>query len=216
MSVYLPAGYRFRPSRYLSGIGYAGLDIALTERSPLERKAIRSATFIVAASPLARRTIHDRARPNGGSETMPVVMGTFRLLATNGDLIYGFSFGGRLEVTDRGDFSICRLESDAPVFAMEGGLDSPDVFLFAELEAALARRRAAWARDDAGFARRILGTPPRDLFRATLATLRRHLASLTWAGDEFRTGARQIARAIAVLRAAGEWAEPMPELADVL
>lgn len=213
----LPGGYVFRPSRYSPPIGHAGLDIELTDAPGARSGCIRAATFQVVASLPARRTFRDTRREDGDVATERVCAGCFRLRAANDDLIDGFTFGGRVCLCEAADCTLCRLESSAPLFDVASGPFSVDGFLCSEFGALLARRRALW-RQDAAFGRRLAAVDPFALFVAALAELEAYLPRFggsVWMA-EYRRGAAAVRRAIATLRAAGEWPEPPPALADLL
>lgn len=213
----LPGGYVFCPSRYSPPIGHAGLEIELTDAPGARSGCIRAVTFPIVASQPSRRTFHDTRREDGAAETARVCAGCFRLRAGNDDFIGGFSFGGRVSLCETRDCTLCRLESSAPIFDVAFDLSSSVAFLCSEFGALLARRRALW-RDDSVFGRRLAAVDPFALFVATLVELDAYLPRFTgsvWMA-EYRRGAAAVRRAIATLRAAGEWPEPPPALGGLL
>jgi hypothetical protein len=210
------AGYRFRPSRYTPALGHAGLDVLLTERAGRSSFYIRSATFKVVASRVADHTFRDIRSDNGRFLSNRVAIGCLKLIANNNDAVCGFSFGGRLDIEDEGDFTVCRLQSPAPVFELFNESETLSVFIFSELQTQLARQRARWGRDDLGFERCLLAIDPFRLFVAGLSSLKVHLARLVRGGDEYRAGLRWVNRAIETLDSCGEWTEPAPLLTDII
>lgn len=214
MSDYL--GYRFRPSRYSPALGHAGLEVDLTVKPSRSTYFIRSATFRVASSSLGYRTFHDMRGSNGNIQELKVAIGCLRLTACNHDQVCGFSFGGRLEIEDRGDYTVCRLNSTAPVFEMTEGEETATAFVLSELQAQMARRRASWGRNDAEYELRLLNANPYQLFVAGLATLETYLPRLVRWGEEYRLGLRWVRRAIDILAATGEWPHQPPTLAELI
>jgi hypothetical protein len=128
--------------------------------------------------------------------------------------IIGFSFGGWLSIKNYGGFTICQLSSPAPVFELTGELDREIDFVFATLMGLLARHRAYWLRDDVGYEQWLAKVEPFQLFRACLASLSAHFCKLEKFGHEYRAGAKWVRRAIAILRDAEEWSEPVEALAE--
>lgn len=213
----IPGGYFFRPSRYSPPIGHTGLDIELIETRAHRADCICSATFPAAASRPTERTFHDMRDEDGESETVRVCAGGFRLRAANGDVIYGYSFGGRLAIHPEPACTHCTLESPAPIFDLAFGPSSTRVFLYSEVMALLARQRARWS-NDGDFCRRLIAAEPFALYVAIMANLESYLrrfAGSPWTG-EYRKGANAVRRSIATLRAAGDWPLRPPRLEDLL
>lgn len=213
----LPGGFVFHPSRYSPPIGHDGLDIELTEpRSPLAG-CILCATFLVAASRPCERTFHDIHDEDGESELLRVCPGAFRLRAANDNIIYGFTFGGSLQIHAMGDHTGCDIASPAPIFNLAYGLESTNVFLFSEFMAMLARRRAVW-NDDTRFGRSLVAARPFDVFIAILSSLADYLDRFRPSAftGEYRRGAAAVNRWIDTLRDAGEWPIDPPRLEMVL
>lgn len=213
----IPGGYVFRPSHYEPPIGHAGLDIELVEPRLPVAGCIRCATFLVAANRPAEHSFHDIHQEESVGESHAVCAGNFRLRAGNGDIIYGYSFGGRIDVHAEGDHTCCALASSAPIFDLAFGLSSTRVFLYSEVMAALARRRATF-RDDQAFCRRLMAAEPFALFVAVMSALEEYLSRFNHSMvlDEYRKGARTVRRSIATLQAAGDWPLRPPRLEDIL
>ncbi|MFO7663697.1 MAG: hypothetical protein R6X18_14055 [Chloroflexota bacterium] len=210
------SGYRFEPSHYIPPLGHCGLEIELCEQPIHSRYAVHSVTFCVAASRLMRQTFHDSRRKNIFSQTLNVAIGNFQLVTSKNSRIFGFSFGGKFSIEDLGDYSVCRLDSSAPIFELNEEADTPQDFVIATLMALLARRQAAWNRDDAGFEQRLLAIEPFNLFIAGLATVYAHLSRLAKWGEDYRSGLRWVRRAIETLEETGEWPDSVPRLEELL
>jgi len=213
----IPGGYSFRPSRYSPPIGHAGLDIELIEAHAHRSDCICSATFLAAGSRPTERTFHPISDEAGEDEAVHICAGSFRLRAANGDVVYGYSFGGRLAVHPEPACTHCALESPAPMFDLAFGPASTRVFLYSEVMALLARQRAKWA-NDADFCRRLVTAEPFALYVAIMTYLESYLRRFTgspWAG-EYRKGDKAVRRSIATLRAAGDWPLMPPRLEELL
>lgn len=213
----IPGGYVFHPSRYNPPIGHSGLDIDLIQpRMPIAG-CICSATFYVAASRPVEKTYYDIHNEDIESESFNVCAGNFRLRAGNGDIIYGYSFGGHVDLHAERDQTYCTMSSPAPIFDLAFGLSSTRVFLYSEVMAILARRRAAY-RDDQAFCRRLVAADPFALFVAVMATMEEYLSHFDHSDylNEYWKGARAVHRSIASMRQAGDWPSLPPSLKDVL
>lgn len=213
----IPGGFVFRPSRYAPPIGHAGLDLELIEPRMPVAGCIRCATFLVAASRPVEKTFHDIHNEEVNSESLDVCAGNFRLRAANGDVIYGYSFGGHLQLYAEGDHTCCRLTSSAPVFDLAFGLSSTRVFLYSEVMATLARRRALF-KDDNTYCRQLVAADPFELFVAVMMTMEEYLSHFNHSDymNEYRKGGRAVRHSIITLRKAGDWPLRPRRLEDLL
>lgn len=213
----IPGGYAFRPSRYSPPLGHAGLDLELIEPRMPVAGCVRCATFLVAANRPVEHTFHDVHLEAGEVESHTVCAGNFRLRAGNGDVIYGYSFGGHLDVHAEGDHTCCSLASTAPIFDLAFGLSSTRVFLYSAVMALLARRRAEF-RDDQAFCRRLVAADPFALFVAVMSALEVYLSRFDHSIylEDYRQAERAVHRSIATLREAGDWPLLPPRLEDLL
>lgn len=212
----IPSGYRYRPSRYSPSLGHAGLELDLTDKPGPTNFFIRTATFRVASSRIVDHTFYDLRTQNGARQDVRVVAGNLHLVACNHDVLYGFSFGGRLGIEDHGDYTTCCLESSAPIFELVEEWDATPIFVFSVLLGQLARQRAAWMDDDIGFEHRLVNVDPFQFFTAGLAFLDDYLARFYRWGEEYRAGLRWVRRAIDILSSTGEWPASPPVLQELI
>ena len=88
---------------------------------------------------------------------------------------YYFTFGGSVAVAEEGDPLVYVLESAAPILQLGDAADGGAGQLAIEAEALLARTRARWGRDDAGFLRRLAWFDPQQLYAGTLNSMMSYL-----------------------------------------
>jgi len=209
-------GYFFFPSTYRPPLGHAAFDVYLSSPRTDWYFDTQAATFTITADDAIRhvRIVHPWPQ---SPQRLRVVFGRFYLIAHNGELVEGCSFGGDLEVVDHGTHTSCHLTSLAPIFDMENpnGLIA---LLEPEIEAELARLRAEWAGSDAEFDRRLAGIDPATLFASSLDFIDKYLHSLPQATDDDRIMDERNAvhRAIHMLQDAGKWPETVPSLRELI
>ena len=209
-------GYFFFPSTYRPPLGHAAFDVYLSGPHTDWYFDTQAATFAVAAEDAIRQVRIMHPWPQA-PQRLRVVFGRFYLIAHNGDLVEGCSFGGDLEIVDHGTHTSCHLTSSAPIFDIE----NPNGFialLEPEIEAELARLRAEWTGTDAEFDRRIAGIDPATLCATSLDFIDRYLHSQPQAteDDQIMDERNAVHRAIHTLRDAGEWPEIVPSLRDLI
>lgn len=102
-----------------------------------------------------------------------VCPGPVHLMDRLGKQVVFYSFGGALRCRQEAEKIVFVLQSSAPI--LELGEDEADFqnLLAAECEAELAKIHADWARDDAGFAQRLVQTESRQLFQALVGAIHR-------------------------------------------
>ena len=107
------------------------------------------------------------------SQEVKVCPGPVHLMDRLGKQVVFYSFGGALHCRQEDEKIVFVLQSSAPI--LELGEDEADFqnLLAAESEAELAKIHADWARDDAGFARRLIQTDSRQLFQALVGAIHR-------------------------------------------
>ena len=209
-------GYFFFPSTYRPPLGHAAFDAYLSAPRIDWYFDTQAATFAVATDEAIRhvRIVHPWTQ---APQRLRVVFGRFYLVAHNGELVEGCSFGGDLEVVDHGTHTSCHLTSPAPIFDIE----NPNGFialLEPEIGAELARLRAEWTGSDAEFDRRLAGIDPAMLFVSSLDFIDRYLHALPQAteDDQIMDERNAVHRAIHTLKDAGEWPEKVPALRELI
>lgn len=89
------------------------------------------------------------------------------------------SFGSSVRLRVLAGHTHCLIQSPAPIMEVapvgSAGYDRAVTWLATEAEAMLARRRAHWITDEAGYARRLAEVDPAELYRAMLAAIDRRL-----------------------------------------
>lgn len=209
-------GYFFFPSTYRPPLGYAGFDAYLSHPRTDWYFDTQAATFAVATEDAIRHVRIAHPWPQS-PERLRVVFGRFYILAHNGELVEGCSFGGDLEIVDYGTYTSCHLTSLAPIFDLE----NPNGFiaiLEPEIEAELARLRAEWSGSDTEFDRRLASLDPATFFVASLDFIDKYLHSLRQAADDdqIMDVCNALHRAIHKLKDAGEWPEKVPVLRELI
>jgi hypothetical protein len=111
-------------------------------------------------------------RPRGASHVCP---GRVVLHDRADERVYYFTFGGSLAVAAEGDPLVYMLESAAPILRLGDAADPIAGQVAIEAEAMLARTRARWGRDDAGFLRRLAHLEPPHLYAGTLKAMMSYL-----------------------------------------
>ncbi len=209
-------GYFFFPSTYRPPLGHAAFDAYLSAPRIDWYFDTQAATFVVVTDEAIRqvRIVHPWTQ---APQRLRVVFGRFYLVAHNGELVEGCSFGGDLEVVDHGTHTSCHLTSPAPIFDIE----NPNGFialLEPEIEAELARLRAEWTGSDAEFDRRLTGIDPATFFVSSLDFIDRYLHALPQAteDDQIMDERNAVHRAIHTLKDAGEWPEKVHTLRELI
>jgi hypothetical protein len=176
---HIPPGYYFHPDADNLTFGYPRVDIYLTGQ-PVERFFdTHEAVFPVAGgNGLIELSVTHPWLGIGPPGPQHACAGRFHMYELDGDTHYGFSLGGDLTIQASEQMTLCTLISEAPIFNLQDNPDSPGVLLADEFEALLARRRAAWGDNDAGYADRLNSLDPLVLFSACLSYLEQDLHSL--------------------------------------
>lgn len=206
------------PSATTPALGYSSVDFRLAARAGNPIPTIRCGTFLVAGPRLTRCRFMHRLHENGPDHTVRVGLGLFKLECDTSDPAYGFTFGGLLTVDWCPDCTLCHLESEAPILGVAADPAATSAFLYAEFVALLARERAAWGTNDAGFEHALLALTPSQLFVASVATLADHLGRLpnTVEMPEYAAGKKALARAIHILQRNQRWPEHPATFGDLL
>jgi hypothetical protein len=206
-------GYFFAPSRYTPPLGHASADVYLSADESGWYFATQSATFLVVEDVVTHLTV-THPWPSG-QRAFQLAPGRFYLVARDGDVVEGFTLGGRLEVGLEEQDTRCTVASSAPLFDLtdRSGLGE---LLASEFEAGLARLRADWTGSDEEFDRQVAGADPFSLLVASINLGdNNHLAAAL--GDAGIAGERSaLQHAARALKAAGEWPDPPPTLRSLI
>lgn len=216
MTDYLRYGYFLHPSRYNPPLGHAALDVYLAESDPTRFFDAHAALFSVTDGDKIKPLLVTHP-PLHARQTHQVVFGRYFILAYDGDVVEGVSMGGRLEIEAHDTYTQCHFTSPAPLLDIEesGGLVTT---LEPEIEAELARLRAAWTGGDAAFDRQLARLDPLVLLAASLTLLDDYLHNHPQAitPDELLVERAAVHRAIRSLQQAGEWPKPLPSLRELV
>ncbi|MEZ4769549.1 MAG: hypothetical protein R2844_14105 [Caldilineales bacterium] len=198
-------GYFFHASTYTPPLGHASVDVFLADSEDGWFFPTRTATFPVADDDGISH-LHVSQTWAFGQQDFRLAPGMFFLVAWDGDLVEGFSFGGDLAIDQQDDHISCHLRSPAPFFdlADTSGLVA---ILVPEFEAELGRLRAEWQGTDDEFDRRVAAADPLALFVASMRLSNDYTHRLpALNSDEFVLDERHIvSHAVHILMRADEW-----------
>lgn len=210
-----PTGYIFHESDSIPE-GYYQLDVILSDE-PSGRYFDAYRVTLPRADD-HRVSLEQVEHPWRGPEIVRVGPGRVRLLAHNGEVDEAFTFGGTAGFTVASDSTVCRLNSDAPLYHHGDDPRLASFHLVDELEALMARQQARYAGRPADFAERLNEANPRLLFHACLAELGDRLKANRGLTEDpaLRRVSELIGRTRSRLESAGEWLEVPPRLDDIL
>lgn len=205
MSQFERFGYFFHPSKYSPHLGHATVDVFLAPGEDGWFFPTRSATFPVADETGISHLLVTHARTPARRDYR-LAPGLFFIVAWDGDLVEGFSFGGDLTIESADDHVCCQLRSAAPFFDLADTTGLVEI-LVPEFEAQLARLRAEWTGTDVEFDLRVAMTDPVALFVASLRLSNDYVHRLPSmdADDTVLDGRQAVSHAIHILQDAGDW-----------
>lgn len=144
-----------------------------------------------------------------------VCPGALKILDRLGKSVDAFSYGGTLSIRGQDDYTICSIESPAPI--LEIGEESAVATILAEeSEILLAERRAAWSKER-DFEERLGEVDPLELYIASLDFLRKK-----YDGELHRDSPQNLLflnflhHEISALRSVGHWPFLLPDIDDIL
>jgi len=220
MKTFDEQGYHYYPSKYSPPLGHTQLDIYISSIPSDRLFNVCEAIFpTVEPDGINELSIIHPWEEWMGSETQKVCAGRFKMLENNRKTHNGFSLGGELKIQKEEMFTLCTLSSSAPIFNLTGeDADSAEELLVNEIEVLFAERKAAWERDESGFAKRLLEVEPFTLFAATLISLDEEIEGIPNKVQEhgYQTLLHFIENAIHTFKVSGEWPEEVPALADLI
>lgn len=212
------AGYIFYRSRYNPAIGHEKLDVLLAS-APTGRvfDAVVLSLRVFEdgqATPIALSIVYNAKTAERQYRVAP---GRFWLYDFSGHAIEGFSFGGLLTTSNQNGQTLCRFESNAPLFELDADAYDVERVFVDTLEAIAGILRAEWHDSgDVEWLSNLAAVDPFRLFASCLVSLQAYLNEVspngTVDGDAQRLKA-WLRRAMRGLRAAGQWSEQTPTLA---
>jgi hypothetical protein len=215
----LDLGYWFEPFDDPDTLGYRALDVHIY-RIPTCRHFDPDRTSfptVNAGGALTNATI---THPWSGRDRLPTAVGDIIIRDRRQKRVEAFTFGGEVTLHVFPDRTYCRFTSPAPFFARSAGAGrgDPGSVIVEEIEALLARRRAAWRGDDAGFSRRLAAIEPTVLYAATLKSLDAHFTAVSVGRSRrhYRRIAHDLQNGFTFLRNRGVDVERTPTLEALL
>ncbi len=199
-------GYYFYPSTYSPPLGHASVDVFLAVCENDWFFPTKTAAFPVADDDEGVHHLHVTHSWTLGQRSYRLAPGIFFLIACDGDLVEGFSFGGDLTVDCEDDHIKCQLRSSAPFFDLSDTTELVTI-LVPEFEAELGRLRAGWQGPDEEFDRRVAAADPFALFVVSLGLSNAYAHRLpALDSDQYLLDDRQaVRRAVHTLQKAGQW-----------
>ena len=212
-------GYWFESFDKSDALGYRALDVNVYHTPPGHHFDPERVTFptVNVGGALTTATI---THPWRGRGSLPLAVGDIILRDRRQKRVEAFTFGGDVTLHVFADRTYCRFTSPVPFFQRSShahGEDGGSV-IAAEVEALLARRRAAGHGDDAGFSRRLAAVEPTVLYVATLKALEAHFVAMPASqhGRHYRRIIRDLHRGLAFIRDQGVNVDRVPALEMLL
>lgn len=147
---------------------------------------------------------------------IPVAAGCLTIVDWNKREVEGFTFGGALQIENQERFTLCTLESPAPIIDLKDGSEIARM-LVEETEGLLARRRAVWIGKEDEFDRRLALIEPFELYICCLNALRNYFDSSHYKSlPHVLRFLHFIHTEISALQEAGRWITAIPTLEEVL
>ena len=214
-------GYDFGAEAEAPWPGHRNLEVYLREEPTERHFDPEHLTFPTATGDgsLGTTTV---AHPWRGLERMRTCAGHIAILDRKHKFVEAFSFGGEVRIDEADGVTRCRMTSTAPIVELlpthHIDPDGIATWFAAEVEALLARRRAAHILDEATFAKNLASARPDELYLASLLAVRERIARRR---RERRTeretyAAHILDEAIASAEAARPGTKPPPRLEDLL
>lgn len=171
-------GYMFYPSTSAHVPGYRRLEICIRP-DPTERhfdpEKVRLPVFVSGDG------IEDLEISHPGPVVAEYQACAGRVILTDRKHkeVEAFTFGGTLKVESIGDLTLCNLDSEVPIFHLDGfGSEAVEEMLAVEAEVLLAARRAAHLYDPQTYDSHLSTLAPLALYCACLMTLETKFARL--------------------------------------
>ncbi len=212
-------GYQFYPSQYSPALGHPKVDIYLMSEPAGRFFDTFQAAFLVPDQGDVKELLIEHPWNEWmGNPHVQILPGRFQLREKDGDLHYGFSLGGEIEIKNIEAATVCTVTSSAPIFNLSDDPDALGDVIANEVEGLLARREAAWGENVSGYARRLANAEPLSLFIAILHTLVQDFQNLPAAvrSHGYQKILHQLNLAAKILEGAGKWPEKAPDIQDLL
>jgi hypothetical protein len=210
-------GFVYRPPDQLQMPGYSELTINLYSQ-PIHaffNTKVARLPVVGQEGGIEQREI---THPWHGRKTLRLCLGRIWLLDYAHRPVKAFTWGGTVSISDQDTYTSCRVTSPAPIFDLASA-NTDYSALVSELEAWLARCRASWGTDDAGFERCLAAIDPSTLLVASLCSLEQTLQLLPLEIHEEMgyESIHQIVHSVSVcLQHRGSWPQTVPTLTDLL
>jgi hypothetical protein len=176
-------GYIFYPLAHPGDPGHPQLDIHLPSAPSGRHFDVAAVHFsIFTATDLIERL--SVSRHHLGPFEGRVCPGRIIIESFTKKTVEAFTFGGTFQVEMQPDLTICTIRSKAPILEIIHE-ETVSSMLAEEVEILLAGRRAAWAEDPEGLARRLAGLDPITFYHACLEELRRKFKLLPHLQNSF-------------------------------
>ena len=210
-------GFLYRPPDQVEMPGYGELTINLYNQ-PIHAFFNTKVTRLPVVGQEGRIEHRAITHPWHGLHSLRLCLGRIWLVDHAEHPVEAFTWGGTATISDQGTYTICHVTSPAPIFDLASS-NTHCLALVSELEAWLARCRASWGTDDAGFERCLAAIDPSTLLVASLCSLDQTLQQLPpQIQEEMGYEAMQqiVHTAIDCLQKCGSWPQMVPSLIDLL
>jgi hypothetical protein len=214
-----PAGYMFAASKYQPPLGHSRLDVYLSSQQLSRSFDAKKARFLVFRQGSIREllVVHPWISFEG-EQTIQVCPGRFKLSEYDEDVHYGFTWGGKLAITNENELTHCVLTSSAPILNLESDPHMAGSLIANEIEMLMAERQAAWGLDENGFAERLAGVEPLALFASMLASINRQQNEIPAAarGSDYLLLEHNLHAMMKILEQAGDWPAHVPLIEELI
>lgn len=209
-------GFYFHAARYENALGHPRLEINLVSQ-PTESHYDPERVDIPIIG--ADGTIENLTVSAGwtGNANHRVSLGRIVMEDRVGKQVTAFSFGGALEIEDKGEYTNCVITSEAPILDLVEPEDEI-TGLVSEIESQLARQRIRWSRYENRFEQLLNETAPLRLCAAALRSARETFKQL-WEEtrrSNVQTRLALVEESMANMRQQGEWPGDAPTLDELL
>lgn len=174
-------GYHYTPSNRPSRLGHPRLDIWINEQ-PVERSFDPERVECSAVTAPDEISLLVVEHPWTLQEQLQVTAGRILFFDRYNKVHAAFTYGGELTIETNEQRTRCKFTSRAPILDLDLP-NSAQCLLATQSEVFLAKRRAAWAHNPAGFDRRLASLEPEQLFCALVIALREKYRRLPPSAD---------------------------------
>lgn len=215
----VPPGYEIVDFPYHPAVGISSLKVYLSDK-PQERgfDSARLRVPVIGNQEIQELEIMHPWLDLVGSNRFRLAAGRFIVYDHANHTLYGFSLGGQVDVMKQDNLTCCSVSSSAPLLILQDDPEAPDRVLADELEALLARRRAAWGLEEAMFVSRMQAAEPLQLLAASLTAIEARLQRIINAdpGSQYQALEQYIHHLRTALQHAGSWPAFVPRIEDLI